>query len=163
MMRAARHEQQQSPGVTLLELLIVTALASIMLALVFPSIRSGMGTLALKSSAQRLAAAAKFARDQAIYRQRPFELEIDADARTVAVIDSEGGTRSFEFPPEVRVAAILPPEQDAASKVRRFLFSPDGSSVPFEIVLEIARRQVAVSSDPLTGFPRVSDLKTSEL
>lgn len=163
MTRTSRFEKRQPRGVTLIELLVVAALASIMLALVFPSIRSGMSTLALKSSAQRLAAAAEFARDQAIYRQRPFELEIDPDAHTVAVIDSKGATRSFEFPPEVRVASILPPEQDGAPKIRRFLFSPDGSSVPFEIVLEVSRRQVAVSSDALTGFPKVADLKTSDL
>jgi general secretion pathway protein H len=147
-----------SRGVTLLELLIVMALATMLLALVFPSIRSGMGTLALHSSAQRLAAAAKFARDQAIYRQKPFLLEIDAAAGTVSVLDSDGGSRSFELPPEVRVGRILPLEPDAPSQRRTFLFSPDGSSVPFQVILENPRRRVAVSTDPLTGFPQISDL-----
>jgi general secretion pathway protein H len=150
-------------GVTLIELLVVAALASILLALVFPSIRAGMGTLELRSSAQRLAAAAKFARDQAIYRQRPFELEIDAQAGTVAVNDSAGGTRSFELPPGVRVGEILPAEPDTASKARRFLFSADGNSVPFEITLQNPRRRIEVSTDPLTGFPRISDLKSTGL
>jgi len=145
-------------GVTLLELLIVLALATILLALVFPSIRAGMANMSLHSSAQRLAAAAKFARDQAIYRQRPFELEIDAGAGTVAVTDSSGETRSFELPGGVRVSTILPRETESAPQVRSFLFSPDGSSVPFEITLENSQRSVRIATDPLTGFPRITDL-----
>ena len=145
-------------GVTLLELLIVMVLASLLLALVFPSIRAGMGTMALRSSAQRLAAAARYARDQAIYRQRPFLLEIDGEAGTISVIDSNGGSRSFELPPEVRVGGILPLEPDAPSRTRGFLFSADGSSVPFHVILENSRRRVDVTSDPLTGCPRVTDL-----
>ncbi len=147
-----------SPGVTLIELLVVAALASILLALVFPSIRAGMASVSLHSSAQRLAAAAKFARDQAIYRQRPFQLEIDSETGAISVNDSGGETRTFELPADVRVEAILPEEPDKVMGVRRFLFSPDGSSVPFKIILETSRRRVQVTTDPLTGFPRVADL-----
>jgi len=147
----------------LLELLVVGALAAILMALVFPSIRAGMGTLELRTSAQRLAAAAKFARDQAIYRQRPFELEIDPAVGTVSVNDSGGGSRSFELPTGVHVGEVLPAEPDSPSKTRRFLFSPDGSSVPFDITLENPRRRIEVSTDPLTGFPRISDLKATGL
>ena len=150
-------------GVTLLELLVVAALASILLALVFPSIRAGMGTIELRTSAQRLAAAAKFARDQAIFRQRPFELEIDLDSKTVSVSDTQGGTRSFDLPEGVHIGAILPPESEPAPRIRRFLFTPDGSSVPFEIVLENPRRRLAITTDPLTGFPRIADAKPPEL
>ena len=150
-------------GVTLLELLVVAALASILLALVFPSIRAGMGTIELRSSAQRLAAAAKFARDQAIFRQRPYELEIDLDSKTVSVSDTQGGTRSFDLPEGVHIGAILPPESEPAPRIRRFLFTPDGSSVPFEIVLENPRRRLAITTDPLTGFPRIADAKPPEL
>ena len=144
-------------GVTLLELLVVAALASILLALAFPSIRAGMGTVELRSSAQRLAAASKFARDQAIYRQRPFELEIDAQAGEIAVLDSNGGSRRFELPAGVRVGGIFP-EADRLQEVRHFLFSPDGSTVPSRIILENSRRRVEVTTDPLTGFPKISDL-----
>ena len=114
--------------------------------------------MALRSSAQRLGAAARFARDQAIYRQRPFLLEIDGETGMISVIDSDGGGHSFELPPEVRVGRILPLEPDAPSRTRDFLFSPDGSSVPFHVILENSRRSVDVSTDPLTGFPKISEL-----
>ena len=148
---------------------MVAALASILLAVVFPSIRAGLGTLELRSSARRLAAAARYARDQAVHRQRFFQLEIDTVSGTISVTDIDvntddagqarrAGRRSFELPPAVRVGTIRPSEADAASGTRRFLFSPDGDSDPFEIVLENPRRQVQVSIDSLTGFPKVTDL-----
>ena len=158
MLCGATGERNKCRGVTLLELLIVMALASILLALVFPSLRAGMGTLELRSSAQRLAAAAKFARDQSIYRQRPFQLEIDGEAGTISVIDSGGGSSSFQLPAGVRVETILPQEPDSPSRTRSFLFTADGSSAPFQVVLENTRRRVAVATDPLTGFPKISDL-----
>jgi type II secretion system protein H len=151
-------ERNASRGVTLLELLIVVVLASILLSLVFPSIRAGMGTMALRSSAQRLAAAARFARDQAIYRQRPFLLEINGETGTVSVLDSDGGSRSFELPAEVRVGSASPFETDGTSRIQSFLFPSDGSSVPFRVILESSRRRVEVRMDPLTGFPKVSEL-----
>ncbi len=157
-------------GITLLELLVVAALASILLAVVFPSVRSGLSTLELRSSARRLAAAAKYARDQAIYRQSFFQLEIDTETGTISVMDMDmddttntgqsGGAsrRSFELPAAIRIGEILPDEEDAPSRIRRFLFSPDGGSEPFQVVLENPRRKVQVSTDPLTGFPKVTGL-----
>ena len=97
-----------SSGVTLLELLVVVALASILLAIVFPAVGSGLGTLELQSAAVRVAAAARYARDQAVYRQRTFQLRIDSQAGSLAVEDLEGGgQRDYQFPPSVRVAAVL--------------------------------------------------------
>ena len=148
-----------SQGVTLLELLVVVALASLLIAVVFPSVGAGLRTLELRSSAQRLAAAARFARDQAIHRQRFFQLEIDSEHRTVSVLDVERGERrSFELPASVQVEKVLPEEGSKLSPTRQFLFSPDGGSPPFQVVLGNQSRQVTVSADPLTGFPKVAGL-----
>ncbi len=173
MVFMVKNKKTQQRGITLLELLVVAALASILLAVVFPSVRSGLSTLELRSSARRLAAAAKYARDQAIYRQSFFQLEIDTESGTISVIDMDRDAttetnatgqsgrairRSFELPATVRIGEILPDEGDAPARIRRFLFSPDGGSDPFQVVLENPRRKVQVSTDPLTGFPKVDDL-----
>ncbi len=173
MVFMVKNKKTQQRGITLLELLVVAALASILLAVVFPSVRSGLSTLELRSSARRLAAAAKYARDQAIYRQSFFQLEIDTESGTISVMNIDmdettetnatgqsGGAsrRSFELPATVRVGEILPDEEDVPARIRRFLFSPDGGSDPFQVVLENPRRKVQVSTDPLTGFPKVADL-----
>jgi general secretion pathway protein H len=151
-------DTRRARGVTLVELLVVAAIASILLALTFPSIRAGMNTLSLRSSAQRLASAAKFARDQAIYRQRPFALEIDPDAGSITVIDSAGESHSFDLPDGVHVGAMLPQQSQPGKRVRSFIFTPDGASPVLDITLETARQRVQVSTDALTGFPRVTEL-----
>ena len=166
-MPAGGRRYVREAGVTLLELLVVVALASVLLAVVFPSVGAGLRTLEVRSAAQRLAASARYARDQAVHRQRFYELEIDAEAGTVTVTDFAGESRrSFELPASVRVERILP-EEDAFSHVRarvgqarprRFVFSPDGNAPAFEIVLGNDRRQAAVRSNPLTGFPKVEEL-----
>jgi type II secretion system protein H len=156
---------KQQRGVTLLELIVVVALASVLLGVVFPSVGAGLRTLELRSAAERVAASARYARDQAVHRQRFYELEIDAEAGTVTVTDFSGESRrSFELPATVRVERILP-DEDAfprararAERPRRFLFSPDGNTPAFEIVLGNERRQAAVRSNPLTGFPKVEEL-----
>jgi len=143
-------------GVTLMELLVVVAIASILLAIVFPAAGSGLGTLELRSAATRLAAAARYARDQAVYRQRIYQLEIDGAAGSLSVSDLEGGgERSYQFPPSVRVEVVLPEEHNAPANHRRLFFFPDGSAPDFEVILANTRRQLAVIGDPLTGTAKV--------
>ena len=145
-------------GVTLLELLVVIALASILLAVVFPAVGSGLATLELRTSAQRLAAAARYAREQAVHQQRTYQLEIDGEAGRVVVVDvEEGARRSFELPASVRVERVLPAAREGEMRSGRFLFYADGGAPLFEVTLENQRRQLVVSSDPLTGGARVME------
>ena len=160
MRREKQSQDSKGPrGITLLELLVVVALASLLIAVVFPSVGAGLRTLELRSSAQRLASAMRFARDQAIHRQRFFQLEIDREHRTISVLDLEKGERrSFELPASVEVEKVLPEDGGQPSPTRQFLFFPGGGSPPFQVVLGNQNRQVTVSADPLTGFPKVSGL-----
>jgi general secretion pathway protein H len=149
-------KQTKAAGVTLMEVLVVVAIASVLLAIVFPAVGSGLGTLELQSAATRLAAASRYARDQAVYRQRTFRLEIDPVAGVFSVADMDGsGERSYELPPSVQVEAVLPQEELTTAPRRGLLFFPDGSAPAFEVVLTNTRRQVAVVGDPLTGTARV--------
>jgi general secretion pathway protein H len=156
-------------GVTLLEMLVVLVLASVLLALVFPSIGAGLRTLELRSAAQRVAATARYAREQAVHRQRFYALEIDAEAGRISITDFAGeATRSFELPGSVRVERIVPEEPDVPARLgrphlpRRFLFSPDGSAPAFELVLANERRRAVVTSNPLTGFARIVEEVSGE-
>ncbi len=146
-------------GVTLLELLVVMALAAALVALVFPSAGAGLRTLELRSAAQRLASAARFAREQAVYQKRIFEIEINPESGTISLADLQRGTRqSFQLPPSVRIEKILPEEFGRTSATRTFLFAPAGEMPVFEVVLGTESRQMSIKSDALTGYPKVSDL-----
>ena len=146
----------RAAGVTLMELLVVVALASIMLAIVFPAVGSGLGTLELRSAATRVAAIARHARDQAVYRQKTMQMEINSEAGTVSVADLEGGGQQrYEFPDTVHVQEVLPSEDAAASRTRRFFFFPDGAAPEFQVILSNTRRQLTVVGDALTGTAKV--------
>jgi general secretion pathway protein H len=150
--------RRRAAGVTLMEMLVVMALASILLAIVFPAVGSGLGTLELRSAATRLAAAARYARDQAVYRQGIYELQLDSARGVVAVEDFGGGqSQRFELPSSVHIADVSPQEEGTGPAVRRFFFYPDGAAQQFQVILANPRRQMAVSNDPLTGTATVEE------
>jgi len=152
----AMRKRERAAGVTLMELLVVIALASILLAIVFPAVGSGLGTLELRSAATRVAAIARHARDQAVYRQKTMQMEINSEAGTVSVADLEGGGQQrYEFPDTVHVQEVLPSEDAAASRTRRFFFFPDGAAPEFQVILSNTRRQLTVVGDALTGTAKV--------
>jgi general secretion pathway protein H len=154
--RESRVPDPGASGVTLMEMLVVIALASIVLAVVFPAVGSGLNTLALRSAGTRLAAAARYARDQAVYRQKTLQFSIDSGTGEVAVAALDGsGAQRYQFPDAVRVQAVLPAEDSQRSPVRRFYFYPDGAAPDFQIVLTNSRRQLTVIGDPLTGTTKV--------
>jgi general secretion pathway protein H len=150
--------RKEAAGVTLIEMLVVITLASILLAIVFPSVGSGLGTLELRSAATRLAAAARYARDQAVYRQQIFQLEIDSQSGAVAVENLEGAKANrYQLPESVHIQEVLPAEDGRTDSVRRFFFLPDGGAPEFQVILANSRRQIAVIGDPLTGTAKVEE------
>ena len=153
-----KREQSVAAGVTLMEMLVVIALASILLAIVFPAVGSGLGTLELRSAATRLAAAARYARDQAVYRQQIFQLDIDGQAGAVAVENLAGAeAHRYQLPESVHIEEILPAEEGRTDSARRFFFLPDGGAPEFQVILTNSRRQIAIIGDPLTGTAKVEE------
>jgi general secretion pathway protein H len=149
---------RQAKGVTLVELLVVMALASILLAIVFPAVGSGLGTLELRSAARKLAAAARYAHDQAVYRRKTYQLEIDGGAGAIGVADLEGkDARRFELPGSVRIEILTPGDGVGNSQERRYFFLADGAAPSFNVRLANSRRSLLVESDPLTGAARVRE------
>jgi len=144
----------------LLELVVVVALASILLAVVFPSVGTGLSGLELSGAARRVAAAARYARDEAVRRRSTLQLEVDSASGTIAVADlgrASTNVRRFEVPASVRIEQVLPQEPGSSGGPRRFLFTPDGAAPEFQIVLANQRRQITVMNDALTGAATVSD------
>ena len=68
-------------GFTLLELMVVLAIMALLVALVPPLVSGASDRVALKGAARQLAAGLRFARSQAIARNRPAVLQLDLKAR----------------------------------------------------------------------------------
>lgn len=135
-------------GVTLLEMLIVMTLVGLMAAVVGPSVGAGLDTLRLESSAERVAASLKLARDRAVRTRHYMEVTVDPESRRVALSDLEGEyARSWDLPETITVKAERP---------QAFLFPPDGAPPAVRLELENSRgRKALVEMDPFTAFPTV--------
>ena len=143
---------RRQAGFTLIEMLVVITLVGLMAAVVAPSVGAGVETLRLRSSAERLAATLKLARERAVRTRHYHEVAVDPELRRVEMKDLEGDyARDWEIPETLKVIA------DCGLRIAdcqtTFLFSPDGSVPPAKVLLENSRgRRIEVVMDPFTAF-----------
>jgi prepilin-type N-terminal cleavage/methylation domain-containing protein len=142
-------------GVTLIELLIVTAIMGLLAGLAFPSAAAGIESLRLRSTADSVVNLLNTAIDRAERRQQVIEIWISAqDNVVIARTPDLGFARRLDMPGNFHITAITPVLQTAPSEPRRFLLYP-GGTVPrlgIEITSNGGRKRV-VTVDPLTGMP----------
>ena len=138
-------------GITLIELLVVMTLVALLAAVVAPSVGSGVDTVRLRSSAERIAATFRIAHERAARTHHYMEVSVDPQSRAVELRDLEGGSVSaWEIPNTIEVQSKRP---------LTFLVYPDGGSQVMRVGLRNQRgRQVEVASDPFTMFPTVREV-----
>ena len=118
-------------GFTMVELLVVMAIAALLLTAVPPLISAAFPGVELKAAARRTAAALRLARETAIRTGADAALVVDVQERTFALT----GMRTLSLPSQVHVklnAASREMLDDQRGAVR---FFPDGSSTGGVIVL----------------------------
>lgn len=152
--------RRNQAGVTLIELLIVTALIALVAGMAFPSAAAGVESLRLRSTAESMVSFLNSAIDRAQRRQQVIELWISPQENLLIARSPDlGYSRRLELPGSFRISAIqpaLPPEQSQLNPPRRFLMYP-GGTVP-RIAVEIASangRKRTVAVDPFTGQPAI--------
>lgn len=92
-------------GYTLFEVLIVLVIISLSIALVSPSLRSGLGGFRAKAAAKTAAAFLKSARNRALIERRQFTVE---PLEKALVMTGEGGARKqMRIPEGVKLNARL--------------------------------------------------------
>ena len=128
-------------GITLIELLVVVTLIGLLAAVAAPSVGSGIETVRLRSTAERVAATLRTGHDRALRTHHYMEVSID---RSVELRDLEAKTvSSWEIPETIR------------TKKTSCLIYPDGT-MQADITLTNAKgRAVEVKMDPFTLFPEV--------
>jgi prepilin-type N-terminal cleavage/methylation domain-containing protein len=150
-------------GITLLEMLVVVTLIALMAGLALPSFSGGMDALRLRSAAGSVAGALNFALRSAERRQLPVEVTISPSRSAVLVRSlASPQPKEFSFPPEVRVARVVPVDgglagtEQAAMSDRILILDPQGAPPALLIELRTAKgASRLVRVDPLTNAARV--------
>lgn len=142
-----------SCGFTLLELMVVLAIAALLLAITPPLVTSAIPGVELKASARRVAAGLRLAREEAIRSGRDSAFTLDLEERTFHV---DGGYRNGKLPEGLNLkleAAEREMLSDQAGAVR---FFPDGSSTGGRIILARDGAGYQVGVQWLTGRIRMA-------
>src|SRR5580658_3833519 len=91
-------------GITLIEMLVVMTIVGLIAAVVAPSVGSGVETVRLRATGERLAATLRTARTRALRTRHYMQISVDPQSRAVELRDLEGGAvSSWEIPATIQV------------------------------------------------------------
>lgn len=154
--------RRQRRGVTLIEMMLVVLLISIMAALTFPGVSSGIDSIRLRSSADSVAGLLAQAMVQVERRQEPVELTISRDEGVLAVRSLRPGfLREFRLPEGVSIREVHPAPPGEARALHTFFVFPGATFPRVSLVIGTTRgvlRRVRV--DPVTGAARVEQVES---
>ena len=148
----ARHA---SPGVTLIELLIVMTIIGLIAAVSFPAVSSGIESLRLTSASDSIVSFLNAGLNRAQRRQEPVEVAVSTKDNTVT-LTSASLSRRLDMPSGVNIVQVWPRLEELTDAPRLFLLLPEGA-VP-RIGIEIVNRKGVhriVRVNPMTGVPEI--------
>ena len=144
-------------GVTLMEMMVVLAIISLIVAVSFPNAVAGLENIRLSSAAGSTASFLNAALNRAERWQQPVELLVSVKDNSVMMrAPGVGFEKRLALPTGVKVSAIWPASPQDGDEQRRFLFLP--GAVPPRIGIEIVNRRGVrriVRVDPITGVPQI--------
>ena len=121
----------RQPGFTLVELLVVLALAALMMTAVPSLFSASFPGLEMKSAARRTAATLRLARESAIRQGTDTQLLVDVDARRLDL----QGYRSLNLPQRITVQLDTANREMLDDQRGVIRFFPDGSATGGRIIL----------------------------
>ena len=155
-------------GVTLIEMVVVVAIAGLIVAVSLPSATAGIDSVRLVSASGSIASFLNAAVNRAERRQLPMEVLIEPKENRLTLYSNEPGyTRELKMPDGIAIERVLDGNAvdpgDADNPPYRLLLIP-GASAP-GIGIQIANRHGSrrvVRLDPMTGFPRVESVPANK-
>ena len=141
-------------GFTLIELIVVLAIAVTALALVGTVVFRGPSTADLKAAARTLASGLRQAQTTAMVTRRDASLTIDLDAREFFLPNDP---RSHKLPDGLDLKLFTAQSEAVSEKKGAIRFYPDGSSTGGRITVKAGDRQFLVDVDWLTGRVSIND------
>jgi len=147
-------------GITLIEMLVVVTIISLVVAISFPAVTSGLESLRLHQAVRDTVSLFDAGLSRAQRSQQVVEISVSPRENALWVRAPESQyERKIELPEGVIITRVLPANQDEDDlAVRDFYLYPGGSVPRFGIEMRNRRgaRRV-VSVDPITGVPRIID------
>ncbi|HTQ57646.1 MAG TPA: prepilin-type N-terminal cleavage/methylation domain-containing protein [Bryobacteraceae bacterium] len=145
-------------GVTLMELMVVLAIISLIVAISFPSTMAGLENIRLSSGARSVAAFMNAAANRAERRQQAMELSVSVKDNAITLQSADATyARRLNLPRGVVVDAVLPPLPEPSDEPRHFLFLP--GAAPPRMAIEVANphglRRI-VRLNPITGVTEIT-------
>lgn len=141
-------------GFTLLELLVVLAIAGLVMAITPPLIAQAIPGVQLKAASRGVASALREARNKAIGESRAQRLAIDLESRRYWV---ERGRAAGDIPEPIEIELTVAESQRDGDDRGAVAFFPDGSSTGGRITLARGDVRYEVTVDWLTGRVAVVD------
>lgn len=135
-------------GFTLLELLVVLVIAVLLVAVVPPLISGMSGATELRSAARQLAAGLRFARNEAVTRQREAVLTLDLSKHRFAV---SGDPREIALPEGLSLHLYTAQSELLDQATGNIRFFPDGSSTGGAVTVSGPKLAYRINVDWLTG------------
>ena len=144
-------------GVTLIEMLIVVAIAGAMVSIVLPTFTNGLDDMRLSQASDSVAAFLNGALNRVERRQRPMELSISPAENLILLRSADASfSKKLDLPDGIRVETVLPKSQESANVARNFLLMPGATAPRIGVQLANRRgRRRIVSVDPITGAPKI--------
>jgi len=135
-------------GFTLLELLIVLAIAAASFAMVGPQVSSGLSTMKLNTAANDMASALRFTRSRAISDIREAEFFLDVERHRYRVT---GKHKEYRVPESIHLNLLTAESEMIGDGQGVIRFFPDGSSTGGRVTLEVGQQKRLVDVNWLTG------------
>lgn len=137
-------------GFSLLELLLVLAIAGLVAAVVIPSLPGALDSARLRGGAGEVRATLMLARTLAVSDARGRTVAFDLGSGEYGI---DGEARKRLLPEGVRLAGVKVGDAAADRGVARVRFYPDGSADEAEVAISSdGGGRVQVTIDPLTGI-----------
>ncbi|HAO33890.1 MAG TPA: GspH/FimT family protein [Candidatus Competibacter sp.] len=140
--------QPRQRGFTLLELLVVLVIAVLLVSLTPPLLSGLSGSTELRGAARQLAAGLRFARNEAVTRQRESVLTLDLAQHRFAV---SGDPRQIALPESLALRLYSAQSELSSQTTGSIRFFPDGSSTGGAITVSGPKLAYRVNVDWLTG------------
>ena len=143
---------------------MVVTIVGLVSAVMAPSMMAGLDGVRMASASDNVASFLNSAVNRVERRQQVMEVIISIRENKLVMMTNEPGfTRELRMPEGIVIEAVLPRQESGGGEFRRLILMPGGAvpGVGIQLVNRHNNRRI-VRLDPMTGFPRVENVKAGE-